>query len=46
MILWTGLLLGFLSSFHCVGMCGPIALAVGGTKSKKFLSNKILYHLW
>jgi sulfite exporter TauE/SafE len=45
MILWTGLLLGFLSSFHCVGMCGPIALAVGGTKSKKFLSNKILYHL-
>lgn len=45
MILWTGFLLGFLSSFHCIGMCGPIALAVGGTKSKKILSNKLLYHL-
>lgn len=45
MILWTAFLLGFFSSFHCIGMCGPIALAVGGTKSKEFLSNKILYHL-
>ena len=27
-ILWTALTLGFLGSFHCVGMCGPIALAL------------------
>ncbi len=26
--LWAGLALGFLGSFHCVGMCGPLALAL------------------
>ncbi len=33
-----GLVLGFLTSFHCVGMCGPIALALplhGATKIQK-----------
>ena len=44
-MLWTALVLGFLGSFHCVGMCGPIALAVGGSSSNKFLFNKILYNL-
>ncbi len=43
-MLWTAFLLGFLGSFHCVGMCGPIALAVGGVNKNKFLGNKILYH--
>ncbi len=28
MILYAGFLLGFMGSFHCVGMCGPIALSV------------------
>lgn len=28
MYTWAALTLGFLSSFHCVGMCGPIALAL------------------
>ena len=27
-IFWTAITLGFLGSFHCVGMCGPIALAL------------------
>jgi len=27
-IAWTAIALGFLGSFHCVGMCGPIALAL------------------
>ena len=44
-MLWTAFLLGFLGSFHCVGMCGPIALAVGGKGSNKFLFNKIIYNL-
>lgn len=44
-MLWTAFLLGFLGSFHCVGMCGPIALAVAGGKGKSFASNKILYNL-
>ena len=24
-MIWSGFILGFLGSFHCVGMCGPIA---------------------
>ena len=44
-MLWTAFLLGFLGSFHCVGMCGPIALAIGGQGNKKFLVNKVVYHL-
>lgn len=28
MELWTALILGFAGSFHCVGMCGPIALSL------------------
>lgn len=44
-MLWTALVLGFLGSFHCIGMCGPIALAVGGKGGKTFLFNKIIYNL-
>lgn len=44
-MLWTAFILGFLGSFHCVGMCGPIALAIGGSGSKSFFYNKILYNL-
>ena len=44
-MIWTAFLLGFLGSFHCVGMCGPIALAVAGGKGKSYVSNKILYNL-
>lgn len=25
---WTAFLIGFIGSFHCVGMCGPIALSL------------------
>src|SRR5688572_30314529 len=32
MELLTGFLIGLLGSFHCVGMCGPIALALPRTK--------------
>jgi sulfite exporter TauE/SafE len=35
MEIWTGFLIGFLGSFHCVGMCGPIVLALpSGSDSK------------
>jgi len=43
----SGLLLGIITSFHCVGMCGPIAIALplhGDTKAKKLLGG-ILYNL-
>ena len=46
MEIWTALTLGFLGSFHCVGMCGPIALALPSTgKGKaKFLLNRLTYN--
>jgi len=28
MIIWTAFLMGLLGSLHCVGMCGPIAMAL------------------
>jgi sulfite exporter TauE/SafE len=47
MIGYTGFLLGFLGSFHCVGMCGPIALAVpvraGGWTGR--IGGALLYNL-
>ena len=36
---WSGFVFGLLGSFHCVGMCGPIVLAVPG----KSLFSKLLY---
>lgn len=44
-MLWTAIVLGFLGSFHCIGMCGPIAMAVGGANQQRFFSNKIIYNL-
>jgi len=43
-MIWTAFVLGFLGSFHCVGMCGPIALAVGGRGGHAFLFNKVIYN--
>lgn len=43
----SGLALGFVTSFHCVGMCGPIAIALplqGATKTQRFIGG-ILYNL-
>ncbi|MDX5477858.1 sulfite exporter TauE/SafE family protein [Fontibacter flavus] len=44
-MIWTAFLLGFLGSFHCLGMCGPIALAVSSKDNSPFLKNKIIYNL-
>jgi len=37
---WSAFILGLLGSFHCVGMCGPITLAVPG----KAPSSKLFYN--
>ena len=45
--IYSGLILGLLTSFHCVGMCGPIALSIplhGNTKYKKLFAG-IIYNL-
>ncbi len=46
MIFLTAFLTGLLGSFHCVGMCGPIALAlptIGNSTSEKIIS-RLLYN--
>lgn len=47
MEIWTGFIIGLLGSIHCVGMCGPIALALPiGTESKfQLMVSRILYNL-
>ncbi|TYB77150.1 sulfite exporter TauE/SafE family protein [Bizionia myxarmorum] len=45
-MLWSALVLGLLGSFHCVGMCGPIAfmLPVDRTNSTRKITQIALYH--
>lgn len=45
--LWTALMLGFAGSWHCVGMCGPIALALPyqGMQRWQIVGNVLLYNL-
>ena len=46
MQLSAAFLLGFLGSFHCVGMCGPILMALPQSKEKNSIRfwKQILYH--
>ena len=43
------MLIGFLGSFHCVGMCGPIALALPGSGKEagigKLVLGRLLYNI-
>lgn len=45
-MLWTAFIFGLLGSFHCVGMCGPIAflLPVDRTNPYKKAGQIFLYH--
>jgi len=45
-MLWSALIFGLLGSFHCVGMCGPIAfiLPVDRSNSFKKISQILIYH--
>ncbi|WP_339717713.1 sulfite exporter TauE/SafE family protein [Cyclobacterium amurskyense] len=43
-MIWTAFIWGILGSFHCIGMCGPIALALAGKDRNKYLLNKLLYN--
>ncbi|NNC82884.1 MAG: sulfite exporter TauE/SafE family protein [Flavobacteriales bacterium] len=46
-MIWAGLILGFLGSLHCIGMCGPIALALPLDRSNtwKKVSGALTYNL-
>lgn len=43
----TAFLVGFLGSFHCIGMCGPIAVAlpIPNSNNLSFFTGRILYNL-
>lgn len=43
MILMAGLLLGLLGSAHCLGMCGPLVLAVGTPCGRAALGARLAY---
>lgn len=46
-MIWSGFVLGFLGSFHCIGMCGPLAMSLPDTASSNvyFMSGRLLYNL-
>lgn len=46
MEIWTGFLVGLFGSLHCIGMCGPIALAlpVFGDSKFKIILGRVLYN--
>lgn len=46
MEIWSTFLLGLVGSLHCVGMCGPLALAlpVTGKSFKSFLAGRLVYN--
>ena len=47
LIYWTAISVGFLGSFHCAGMCGPIALALPSANGNitGLITGRILYNL-
>ena len=46
MLFLSAFLFGFLGSFHCAGMCGPIALALpsNGNSLGALLTGRLLYN--
>ena len=45
-MLWSALIFGVLGSFHCVGMCGPIAfmLPVDRSNTLRKITQILTYH--
>lgn len=46
-LMWTALLMGLMGGFHCLGMCGPIALALPNASRNKwdYVRGRISYNL-
>ena len=47
MELWTAFIFGLAGSVHCIGMCGPIVLAlpIGQSSRLSFIISRLLYNL-
>lgn len=45
-MLWTALIFGLLGSFHCIGMCGPIAFMLPVSRDNELMKffQVLLYH--
>jgi sulfite exporter TauE/SafE len=45
-LLLSAWVVGFLGSFHCIGMCGPIAIMLSGNQSntKNFMAGRLMYN--
>ena len=45
-MIWTGFMIGLAGSFHCIGMCGPIVLALPGSQDNAFrlAGSRLLYN--
>src|SRR5699024_2545781 len=46
-LMWTALAMGLMGGFHCIGMCGPIALALPKSEgsSMSYTAGRILYNM-
>ena len=46
-MLWSAFLIGLFGSFHCIGMCGPIALALPVQNDSRFnlITGRLLYNI-
>lgn len=44
MIFFSAILLGLLSSWHCIGMCGPLAIAVNHAGGQGKWQGSLIYH--
>ncbi len=46
-MLWTAFILGLLGSLHCLGMCGPIAIALprGGAGRIRYVTGRVAYNV-
>jgi len=43
-MLVAALVMGFVSSLHCVGMCGPLAMLISGKNRNAILLNRLVYN--
>ena len=45
-MVWAGFLMGLVGSFHCLGMCGPIAISlpIGNGSGWQFVAGRLLYN--
>ena len=45
-MIWAGFVFGLIGSFHCVGMCGPIAMALPfvGSSGWRYYAGRLLYN--